>query len=247
MDEYAADWLALRAPYDEAARDRGLMAAFAAALPSAPTILDLGCGTGASPRALAPFLADDARWIGVDADPRLLSRYPGETQRADLSRPDWSALLGGVDAIACTAFIDLVTADWLAGLAAAVGARPVWCAGAVDGRRDWSPPNPDDGLIAAAFKADQRRDKGFGAALGAEAPAAFAHTFPVVRMAPADWRVGPTDRAMLETLIEGEAEAAARHAPAERVRAWAARRNRAAAESALTVRIGHIDSLAFSG
>src|SRR6185312_14115446 len=66
MSKFSADWLALREPADRAARDRGLARRFAAALPPRPRIIDLGAGTGATARALAPFVA--GTWILVDRD-----------------------------------------------------------------------------------------------------------------------------------------------------------------------------------
>ena len=53
MSGFAAAWLALREPYDHAARSAALADRFAAAVGKAPHLLDLGCGTGSNLRYLA--------------------------------------------------------------------------------------------------------------------------------------------------------------------------------------------------
>ena len=54
---FAAAWLALREPYDHAARSAALAERFAAAVGNAPHLIDLGCGTGSNLRYLAPRIA----------------------------------------------------------------------------------------------------------------------------------------------------------------------------------------------
>lgn len=71
MRDFSADWLALRETADAVARDRGLAARFAAALPPQPAIVDLGAGTGAAARALAPLIGGDQDWRLVELDPAL--------------------------------------------------------------------------------------------------------------------------------------------------------------------------------
>lgn len=75
MSGFAANWLALREPYDAAARTAALIEPLRLALPSGRPIriLDLGCGTGASLRWLAPRLAGDQAWLLVDHDDALLA------------------------------------------------------------------------------------------------------------------------------------------------------------------------------
>lgn len=78
MTGFSAPWLRLREPYDLAARARAATGAEArAALDRCRArrgghVLDLGCGTGANLRALAPSLGHDQRWTLVDHDPALL-------------------------------------------------------------------------------------------------------------------------------------------------------------------------------
>ena len=77
MSGFAADWLQLREPVDLAAQNAALTQAFAAALDRTPgrslRIVDLGAGTGAAFRALAPQLGGDQEWTLVDHDPALLA------------------------------------------------------------------------------------------------------------------------------------------------------------------------------
>lgn len=84
---FSRDWLALREPFDRAARAAG-DAALAAWRPAGMLrVLDLGCGTGASLRALAPRLGGAQHWQLVDHDRALLDALP------DLLA-DWAAREG---------------------------------------------------------------------------------------------------------------------------------------------------------
>lgn len=153
MSGFAADWLALRESADAAARDLGLAQRFAAALPPRPRIIDLGAGTGANARALAPLIAGDQHWFLVESDPALctaqraallawaarngfaasgaadvLIERPGACWRftslaLDLAQ-GWDALDAvGADAVTASAFFDLVSEAWAARLAAWLARR----------------------------------------------------------------------------------------------------------------------------
>jgi len=69
-------WLALREGADDRARDRTLESTLAEALERRGRcrILDLGAGTGANLRRLAPRFGHDQRWTLVDRDTTLLGR-----------------------------------------------------------------------------------------------------------------------------------------------------------------------------
>ncbi|HEY3918494.1 MAG TPA: class I SAM-dependent methyltransferase [Stellaceae bacterium] len=156
------------------------------------------------------------------------------------------------DGIAAAAFFDLVSHAWLGRFIALLAARrvPLLAALTVDGRREWQPAIADDALVAAAFAQHQRRDKGFGPALGPDAPAALqaALTAAGLRVARAasDWRLGLDDRALLAAMIAGEAEAARDAAPAMagRIAAWESSRRRLLDEGRLAMTVGHCDLLA---
>jgi hypothetical protein len=80
MSGFDATWLALREPFDVKARSPLLQKAFSRQLKwragtrAAPLrLLDLGGGTAANFRALAPGLSAHQHWVLCDHDPQLLS------------------------------------------------------------------------------------------------------------------------------------------------------------------------------
>lgn len=82
MSGFDAHWLAQREPFDLAARSRALEERFSDALRSTRSadtplrLVDLGGGTAANFRALAPRLAGDQHWLLLDHDARLLADAP---------------------------------------------------------------------------------------------------------------------------------------------------------------------------
>jgi hypothetical protein len=77
MSGFSVEWLALREPFDAAARSASLVAALrqrvAGGGRSAPLeIVDLGAGAGSNVRFLAPLLGGTQRWRLADHDPALL-------------------------------------------------------------------------------------------------------------------------------------------------------------------------------
>src|SRR5579859_4175784 len=125
-------WLALREPADAAARARDLVEELIRQLPATGrrVIHDLGCGTGAMGRWLAPLLPGPQHWVLHDRDPELLevatACLPGpaadgapvsvEATQSDISRLDPSDLAGAT-LITASALLDMLTADELAELA----------------------------------------------------------------------------------------------------------------------------------
>jgi SAM-dependent methyltransferase len=73
-ESFDGDWLDLREPFDARARDPGLAAILAGALPPRPRILDLGAGTGSLLRWLGHFIGRAQAWTLVDADAELIER-----------------------------------------------------------------------------------------------------------------------------------------------------------------------------
>ncbi len=255
MTAFAADWLALREPADRVARDLELLARLAdwSADRGRLSVLDLGCGTGASLRAVAPLLAVPQSWLLVDQDPDLLARCPetvgmatAATARfdlaADLDLLPWDA----VDLVTASALLDLVSADWLRRLVALARDKAIYMALSVDGRIELTPAVADDAHILELVAAHHRRDKSFGPALGHTAAAALRDVLHAAGRAAelrsADWVLGPERAALQAALLDGYAAAAAEQAPhlAERIRHWRALR---AALSEQHLRIGHQDLL----
>ena len=72
-ERFSADWLALREPFDVAARSVVLAERLVGLLPARPRLLDLGAGTGGLFRWLAPLIGRAQVWTLADADPELLA------------------------------------------------------------------------------------------------------------------------------------------------------------------------------
>ena len=68
----SSGWLALREPADAAARAPELVELLVPHLPARQSIHDLGCGTGAMGRWLAPLLPGPQHWVVHDRDADLL-------------------------------------------------------------------------------------------------------------------------------------------------------------------------------
>jgi SAM-dependent methyltransferase len=283
MTGFSADWLALREPFDTAARAGATAVAATAAAwlgPAPRRIVDLACGTGANLRALAPRLGRGQHWRLVDHDAALLAALP-EALRHWAGRHGYAVALSaggtlaidgpGFDAtvvcqrldLACelsalplppgalvtaSALLDLVSAPWLDALIAwAAPARATLLFSLnVDGRLAWQPTDVADHPVHAAFAAHQRRDKGFGPALGptavAEAMGRLRAAGWLVESARSDWRIdGARSPAMLQALIDGTAAAAIEQAPGLRDTVLAWQQRRSAGRPAARLVVGHLD------
>jgi SAM-dependent methyltransferase len=73
LSGFAADWLELREPADRAARSSAVVDAVRGreARTAPRSVVDLGSGTGANLRYLAPRLGGHQEWVLVDDDPAL--------------------------------------------------------------------------------------------------------------------------------------------------------------------------------
>jgi len=178
---------------------------------------------------------------------------------ADLEEAPDNLPLHATDAVLSSALCDLVSAAWLERMAAALHV-PFYAALCVDGRESFAPPHPADAWIAAGFRRDQGRDKGFGPALGPAAPAAIARIFGArgfaVESAASDWIVrgrGATHPALrdrsarfLTELVLGHAAAAEQQdrRRTARIEGWSAARLEQIGARRLSARIGHRDLLA---
>lgn len=262
MSRFAHDWLALREPYDRAARSSALADRFAKALGPAPRVIDLGCGTGANLRYLAPTMAPPQHWLCLDRDRDLLARAKAVHERSygaagwrgevrfealDLATGLGSLALEGAG-VTASALLDLTSAAWLDGLARLCRRAPVLMALTFDGRLSWQPALDDDELICARFVAHQRTDKGFGPALGPDAAAHLAGRLATeghrVETAVSDWRLVPAERALLQAMLSGVLAAAAAVEQDRRLAQWAAIRRGQLDRGELGLIVGHVDLLA---
>jgi SAM-dependent methyltransferase len=204
-------WLDLREPADAAARAGDLVGHLARELPATGSwvIHDLGCGTGAMGRWLAPLLPGPQHWVLHDRDAGLLevaaADDPGpaadgatvtiETRLSDITRLR-SGDLSGAALITASALLDMLIEDELAGLltVSVAAGCPILLTLSVVGRVSLTPVDPLDRRVAAAFDAHQRRVTGRGRLLGPDA-VAFAvaqcgRLGAAVHVRASPWRLG---------------------------------------------------------
>ena len=205
MTGFSAQWLALREGADFLARDAAVRDTVVQRFSKSDTltIVDLACGAGSNPRALAPFLGPRQSWRLVDHDAGLLASaraaltawadaVEGEEplvshkngrrltfifERLDLDA-DLARALKGADLVTAAAFFDLVSPDWIERFCAELARRrlPLYAVLSYDGRESWTPPHAADAAMLDAFHRHQARDKGFGPAAGPRSSAMLRET-----------------------------------------------------------------------
>jgi hypothetical protein len=264
MSGFAADWLALREPFDLRARNAAVLNAVIASLTdSNVSIVDLACGTGSTLRALAPRLLSRQYWRLTDNDRALLARaasspLPGNvtvaTVEADLNRELDSALSGRINLITTSALLDLVSEAWLEKFVHEAAARslPVYAALSYDGRTSIDPADELDEPVIAAVNAHQRGDKGFGPALGPLAAQAAIAWFKACRYSVvhgrSDWIAGQEDHAFQIEIFKGWAGAARElgKLSGSDIEGWLKRRSDFVVAARSSLMIGHVDFFATS-
>jgi len=259
---FSSEWLALREPHDQRARNREVLAAVAAAFAGQPDIavVDLACGTGSTLRALAPHLPARQIWRLVDNDLSLLARAGANAPAGvsvtptpvDLARDLEAALDGALDLVTTSALLDLVSPEWLERFVVETAARrlPVYAALSYDGRAALDPVDPLDATIIAAVNRHQRRNKGFGPALGPAAALDAVERFHevgyTVVQGVSDWVFGTDDREMQAEVLSGWASAVREldELALPDLIDWLARRRDLVAAGRATMRVGHVDVFA---
>lgn len=168
-----------------------------------------------------------------------------ELRCADLVN-DYQAILNEpADLITAAAFFDLVAESWLASFCAALS-KPLYTVLTYDGIEQWSPPEPMDDDILAAFHRHQRTDKGFGAAVGPSAPERLESLLRtqnfITACAPSPWILDHHDRGLIEQLAHGSANAVRETGilSLDDVDRWERLRKEAA-----RCEIGHVDFFAY--
>ncbi len=255
-------WLALREPADAAARATEIVEHVRRRLPATGRLVihDLGCGTGAMCRWLAPLLPGPQHWVVHDRDADLLEIAAGdlpaaaevavETRQSDITRLH----LGDVcdaDLITASALLDLLAADELDGLmtlGSDVGC-PMLLTLSVVGRVDLTPADPLDARVAAAFDAHQRRMTSGGRLLGPDAVACAVEGFrrlgAEVLVRPSPWRLGAAQADLAAEWFTGWVDAACEQQVelAAEAGAYARRRLAQATAGELAVTVDHADLL----
>jgi hypothetical protein len=246
-------WLRLREPADAAARSAELVERLGRHLRAAGRLVihDLGGGSGAMSRWLAPRLPGPQHWVVHDRDADLLALAlaapPGpaavtvEARRSDITRLV-PGELAGASLITASALLDLLTADELTRMLGVCIGYPMLLALTVVGRVTLTPAEPLDALIGAAFDAHQRR----GGRLGPDAVAAAVDELGaelIVR--PSPWRLDAAHADLTAEWLRGWVAAACEQDPALAAEADAYRDRRLAQVAAgeLTVTVDHADLL----
>jgi hypothetical protein len=261
------EWLLLREPADAAARSAELAERLGRHLATAGRLVihDLGGGSGAMGRWLAPRLPGPQHWVVHDRDADLLklaaAAAPGpaadgaavtvETRRSDITRLA-PGDLAGASLIVASALLDMLTANELVGMLGAcigIGRRPILLALTVAGRVTVSPADPLDARMAAAFNAHQRRATTAGRRLGPDAvPAAvdgLRGTGAEVLVRASPWRLDTDHADLAAEWFDGWVAAACEQEPALAGEAgpYRDRRLEQAAAGELAVTVDHADLL----
>jgi hypothetical protein len=254
------EWLDLREPADSAARSTELAERLGEHFATAGSLVihDLGGGSGAMGRWLAPRLPGPQHWVVHDRDPDLLklavAGAPGpaadgsivtvEARRSDITRLTRDEL-AGASLVTASALLDILTADELARMLVACAGCPMLLALTVAGRVTLTPEEPLDAPMGAAFNAHQRRAGKLGPDAAAAAVDQIRGTGTEVLVRPSPWRLDSAHAGLAAEWLEGWVAAACEQEPALAAQAGAYRNRRLAQAAAgeLDVVVDHADLL----
>lgn len=228
-------------------------------------IHDLGCGTGAMGRWLAPRLPGPQHWVLHDRDADLLElataeppgpTADGATVTLEAKASDITRLapldLAGTSLITASALLDILTAEELTTLLTVCASTrcPILLTMSVVGRVELTPQHPLDRRVAAAFDAHQRRTTERGRLLGPDA-AAFAvqelgRLGAEVFVRPSPWQLGASEAKLAAEWFIGWMRVAREQQPELTAQTDRYRRRRLgqARVGGLAVRVEHADVLA---
>jgi trans-aconitate methyltransferase len=256
-------WLSLRGPADAHARTTftaGLAADLALHLTrrlpgdgDVARLVDLGAGTGLGASWLRARLPVEQDWRLVDHDRSLLAAAPATVEGwargivADVT--DLPGLLAEEPAhvVTCQALLDILTADEVDAMLA-----PAMASGAalllslnVTGEVALAPRHRDDGLVAGAFNAHQRRAGRLGPDAGTYAADVLRDHGYEVSVTATPWQLDAAESDLILSWLQGYAAAALEQQPdqADRIGRWQESRETAAADGGLSVVVGHLDVL----
>jgi hypothetical protein len=257
-------WLAARAPADASARAATLDSLLpelinylinSYGLGRTLQIIDLGAGTGANQRWLAPRLPFPQRWIHLDHDPAL-SRWvplPDGTMIIDGSVETLGQMLGMLSGepclVTCSAVLDVLTSDQLAAVCQAVIDNQVLALFSltVTGTATMDPANVQDQPLLDAFNDHQRRVGRPGPdAVGLAVKALWEGGFTVCTQETPWQLTASSDLAFVEQLLQERLDAAVAQDPslASAATTWFELRSAQLALGLLRIEVGHRDILA---
>jgi SAM-dependent methyltransferase len=180
----------------------------------------------------------------------LLGKWRIETLATDLDQVPHGLPLDRVDAVVCSALLDLTSRAWMERLFAVLR-TPFYAGMTVDGRDTWLPRHPADLAVQSAFRADQRRNKGLGPALGNDAADTALRLLTAKGFrtctATSDWCIGRRASDVTSRFVQMTAQPARQAMPAQarKFTEWAGVRQHQAMKARLAIRVGHRDILAF--
>ncbi len=262
MSGFSKEWLALREPADALARDLSLLAHMKKNSAESFRVIDLGTGSASNLRYLAPLLNCSQAWTLVDADqalldgvvvPKIAASLHVEKRLLDLAHNLDALDVTNCNLVTASAFFDLVSEEWLALLAVICADANVSCglfALNFDGQISWTPQDGDDEEIRTIFNTHMCRNKGFGLALGGQAPEALRKCFEAagyrVFSGDSSWHLSSEHVQLQSELLEGYLLAAFEQSPSqsEMIQAWAKRRRSYIARGESELVVGHCDVLA---
>jgi hypothetical protein len=260
-------WLAARVAADNAARAATVTTLLPDLInylidPDVPDrtveIIDLGAGTGANQRWLAPRLPILQRWLHLDHNP-MISRtepLPAETVIIDASVEALDELLASSHAqrqlVTCSALLDVLTTDQIKAVCTAVvdNQVPAFFSLTVTGELTISPTHPHDQFLLSAFNDHQRR-------AGRAGPDASALTVDLLRAADfavttqqTPWHLtADSASAFVDQMLAERLSAAVAQDPALDVTAtdWLELRRAQLAAGVLRIDLDHCDILGLPG
>ena len=232
----SVDWLTLREHADARSRSRSLARDAAALLRAPLAVHDLGSGTGAMMRWLAPRLPGPQTWVLHDWN-RVLLHHAATRSVTDATgaHPTVQTRVGslaqlrerdlaGASLVTSSALLDILSAAEVATIvrACVAAGAPALFSLSVTGHVELDPAGPHDRDVGAAFNDHQRRQTDGRRLLGPDAVAVAAGHFRAagwsVRVAPSPWRLGPQDRDLIAEWLRGWLAAAGEERPALRGR-----------------------------
>jgi hypothetical protein len=222
-------------------------------------IVDLGAGTGANQRWLAPRLEFVQRWIHLDHDPAISRSLPlpDDTMIIDGSvEQALGRLLANRSSdprlITCSALLDVLTTDQIDAVCRAVieNQVPALFSLTATGALNISPANRYDELLLDAFNDHQRRAGRAGPDATTLAVNALCAGGFTVRTQETPWRLtASSDWAFVERFLQERLDAAVAQTPglAAATTDWFELRRSQFVLRMLRIEVGHRDVLALPG
>jgi len=221
-------------------------------------IIDLGAGTGANQRWLAPRLPILQRWLHLDHNPSIsrVEPLPAETVIIDAGVEALDQLLASSHArrqlVSCSALLDVLTTEQIQAVCQAVidSRVPAFFSLTVTGELTMSPTHPHDQRLLSAFNDHQRR-------AGRAGPEATTLTINLLRAAEfavttqeTPWRLtAESGLAFVGQMLEERLAAAVAQDPAltRTAAAWLELRRAQLAAGLLRIELDHCDILGLPG